>query len=269
MPHGLSIVTEKQKDELETSYEHDELETSYEHDALIMSRRLVRLITLLLFNCVDAVLIDDCSNPEALAHYFDGRNACRRLHILVRFLWLCSDRILRLIRRIHPPLAQRIRAQSGGHAGLGYASPCKVAVKNSTGSAAACRNVGRLPSRQQGRVASSQSSSMGVVRSSVVHTAQDLSGVPHMVDISMRWCPRPVSLAADLRQSTRLGMSDTHTDSAHVMVVLYWGQRHVSIHDAEECLKKCSQSKAMPPIAACHHSCTSCCACDEVDNGCR
>ncbi|BDA48854.1 PRA1 family protein A1 [Coccomyxa sp. Obi] len=30
-----------------------------------------------------------------------------------------SDRILRLIRRIHPPLAQRIRAQSGGHAGLG------------------------------------------------------------------------------------------------------------------------------------------------------
>ena len=33
----------------------------------------------------------------------------------------CSNGVLRLIRRIHPPLAQRIRARSGGHSGLGYA----------------------------------------------------------------------------------------------------------------------------------------------------
>ena len=34
-------------------------------------------------------------------------------------LVICSDRVVRLIRKVHPPLAQRIRAQCGGHAGLG------------------------------------------------------------------------------------------------------------------------------------------------------
>ncbi len=32
---------------------------------------------------------------------------------------VCSDRMLRFIRKLHPPLAQRIRATSGGHNGYG------------------------------------------------------------------------------------------------------------------------------------------------------
>lgn len=34
---------------------------------------------------------------------------------------LCSDRILRLLRKVHPPTALRLRARSGGHSGLGCA----------------------------------------------------------------------------------------------------------------------------------------------------
>ena len=33
----------------------------------------------------------------------------------------CSDRILRLLRKVHPPTALRLRARSGGHSGLGCA----------------------------------------------------------------------------------------------------------------------------------------------------
>lgn len=32
---------------------------------------------------------------------------------------VCSDKLLRYIRKIHPPLAHRIRATAGGHSGYG------------------------------------------------------------------------------------------------------------------------------------------------------